>query len=308
VIYPLARDIQDWFANLTPEQRDEFEPFIEEGQRKYRRAFQEDFRDQKKLISVLCEVAAEVFISRAAKRLLAHAGKFEEFQRAIGMDAGDAEWAFWCAHRVFNIVDRGRMLWIWHRPIDSHLSDLIREAENLWYTPDLVPERWKPFLGTCVRVTVPVGAAIVPASPPSALVNGGPGNAQAASAQAEPCWESMEICFLSEERVQIKTGCKSETRNYAEMGFDDRRNGKPDRAWAVLRVLAEKRGMLVGNREAGTDWKKVERRVQEIRKRLLELYPAAGDPIPFKERDAFLGRESGYHARFRIYCGPSYNF
>jgi hypothetical protein len=62
------------------------------------------------------------------------------------MDGGDAELAFWYAHRLYNLAEGGRMLSIWHRKIQSHLWDGIKEAENLWYTPDLVPEGWEPVL------------------------------------------------------------------------------------------------------------------------------------------------------------------
>jgi len=44
-------------------------------------------------------------------------------------------------------------------------------------------------------------------------------------------WDTIEIAFLREERVQIRNGSTTETRNYAEFGFQDGRNGMPNRAW-----------------------------------------------------------------------------
>jgi hypothetical protein len=38
-------------------------------------------------------------------------------------------------------------------------------------------------------------------------------------------WGDIEVIFLSDERVQIKIGAESETRNYAEMGFASKKNG-----------------------------------------------------------------------------------
>lgn len=57
-------------------------------------------------------------------------------------------------------------------------------------------------------------------------------------------WQDIEISFLSDERVQIKIGSHSETRNYAEMGFSDQRNGKPNQQWGILRSLARARGSI----------------------------------------------------------------
>jgi len=47
-------------------------------------------------------------------------------------------------------------------------------------------------------------------------------------------WEDVKIEFLSDERVQIWRGNQTETRNYGEMGFMDRRTGKPNQSWAIL--------------------------------------------------------------------------
>ncbi len=51
-------------------------------------------------------------------------------------------------------------------------------------------------------------------------------------------WEDLEISFLSEERVQIMIGDQTETRNYGELGFMDKRGGKPNQAWGLRRTLA----------------------------------------------------------------------
>lgn len=53
-------------------------------------------------------------------------------------------------------------------------------------------------------------------------------------------WDTIEIWFLSDERVQVRNGASLETRNYAELGFEDGRTGKPNQAWETLRGLARK--------------------------------------------------------------------
>jgi hypothetical protein len=110
-------------------------------------------------------------------------------------------------------------------------------------------------------------------------------------------WEELEIRFLSDERVQLTVGVYTETRNYAELGFEDGRNHKPNLAWETLRSLAEQDGTF----EVSTTstWAKVERRMQEIRRVLQKHFAISADPLPFV-------RGNGYQARFRIHCAPSF--
>jgi hypothetical protein len=72
-------------------------------------------------------------------------------------------------------------------------------------------------------------------------------------------WEDVEIEFLSDERVQIWTGSKSETRNYGEMGFADKRDGKPNQSWVILRTLAQLGGTLADSAAVRKKWPAVEK-------------------------------------------------
>jgi hypothetical protein len=115
-----------------------------------------------------------------------------------------------------------------------------------------------------------------------------------------PDWTSIQISFLSDERVQIFNGSKKETLNYSELGFADGRTGKPNQAWVILRALAEAGGTIRDTAKVGGDWPKVERRIQEIRKLLREHFNIAADPIPFLQG-------TGYKACFEIGCSPSFH-
>jgi hypothetical protein len=112
-------------------------------------------------------------------------------------------------------------------------------------------------------------------------------------------WEEVEIEFLSDERVQIRIQDKTETRNYGEMGFVDRRTGKPNQSWVILRALAQVGGTLEDSAAARKKWPAVEKNVQRIRKALREHFQLAGDPIPFIQG-------TGYRARFKIRCAASF--
>ena len=119
------------------------------------------------------------------------------------------------------------------------------------------------------------------------------------NSSASATWETIEISFLSDERVQILNGTKRETCNYAELGFSDGRNGSPNKAWVILRAMAVNRGILSDGRKAGQAWPKVEKAIQEIRKALRNHFRISADPIPFVER-------VGYQAIFKIGCSPSF--
>lgn len=120
------------------------------------------------------------------------------------------------------------------------------------------------------------------------------------SAAGAATWEDIEISFLSDERVQIRNGPNIETCNYAEFGFADGRNGRPSQAWGTLRELAEQSGVIREARQGPQAWPKLEKRIQEIRKALREYFGISADPIPFVEG-------GGYHACFKIGCGPSFD-
>lgn len=313
MIYPTEQQIIDYFANLPTEVKEEFAPMLEEAHGNYRRVVQQAPENPQNRIDRLCAMADSIFKTQVSKRLRARSGMFEEFQRAIGLDGGDAELGFWYAHRLYNLAERGRMLVIWARQIQSHLWERIGEAENLWYTPDLVPEGWEPFLAK--PESRPPGTAGPPRPEPEAEPTT-EATAESKIKRIPPIasrpvtpsarWEALEISFLSDERVQIRINGAPQTRNYAEMGFADRRTGKPTLAWGTLRLLAEKRGTIRSGRETGTTWSSVEKRVQEIRRRLRELHGAPGDPLPFIEKNECGGKVSGYEAQFHISCAPAY--
>jgi hypothetical protein len=114
-------------------------------------------------------------------------------------------------------------------------------------------------------------------------------------------WGDIRISFLSDERAQIiKNGTPAETLNYAEMGFEDRRTGKPNQAWMMLRTLAEERGIISDKAKTGKDWLRVAKRMEEIRKALRKHFGRSDDPVPFVEG-------AGYQAVFKIDCAPSFN-
>lgn len=114
-------------------------------------------------------------------------------------------------------------------------------------------------------------------------------------------WADVSIRLTSEFQAQITVAGCSEVRNYAEMGFEDRRSQLPDSAWELLRQFAEHGGTIRNSQQANsTRWPLVEKRVQIIRKRLRQLFQIPGDPFePYH-------RVKCYRAKFRIESARAY--
>lgn len=113
-------------------------------------------------------------------------------------------------------------------------------------------------------------------------------------------WQAVHISFVSDNRVQVFNGIGSESYNYNELGFEDGRTGNPNQAWLMLRRLAESSGTISSAKQAGCEWPKVEKRIQEIRKVLRGRFGIAGDPIRYREG-------TGYEAAFKISLSRSFH-
>ena len=113
-------------------------------------------------------------------------------------------------------------------------------------------------------------------------------------------WQDIEISFLSDFMVQFRSGQQTQAFNYADLGFRDKRDGNPKRAWELLRFLAESNGMIRDEKHIQVPWRKVEKGVQELRHFLREHFGIASDPLPYAEGN-------GYRARFQIVRAPSYD-
>jgi len=110
-------------------------------------------------------------------------------------------------------------------------------------------------------------------------------------------WEDIKIAFLSDERVQVELGSQGETRNYAEMGFADRRSGKPNQAWGLVRALAVARGVIPNAARDSKDFIAMEKRIERMQKTLRRHFGVSSDPIP-------LDSSTGYCCRFHIEYAP----
>jgi hypothetical protein len=212
VIYPTERDIQEFMDKLPQAIKDEMRPFAEAAQREYRRVRLQHPGDEEKLIGILANHASDVFKTLAAKRLKDRSGDFEAFRQAIGAEGGDWETALWFAHDLYRLSGDGRMLAIWHRQLGPKVWVLVRQAEDMWWLPDVVVSGWEPFIGERPGCTSSSDASLPDSADFHEPANGPEANrqrrAQARTAFIEPIltrkgWSDLDLAH--EADVDYKT-------------------------------------------------------------------------------------------------------
>lgn len=214
--------------------------------------------------------------------------KIEKLKRIFETQRGESE----RTERAMNAFNE--ILW---EKIDR--SGARREARRrlgmddnpMRFAPGKPAPRPISIVGNETRERIPPTDAAVPAE---AKKVGG------AETKPELDWSEIEISLLSDERVQIRSGAKRETLNYAELGLGDRRTQTPNRAWLTLRLLAEKRGLfpIPDGAKTGEHRVALEKRMQEIRRALRKHFCIPADPLPFVSG-------TGYQARFKIGRHPA---
>ncbi len=109
-------------------------------------------------------------------------------------------------------------------------------------------------------------------------------------------WQNVTIRFTSDHQVQITIGDQRlDAKSYEDLGFANKRTGLPNRAWAMLRLLATKGGTLADLPSGQWSQKRKQARkvIEELRKILRDCVRATADPVPFK-------KGIGWKTAFRI--------
>jgi hypothetical protein len=141
------------FRGQPSEVWDVLEPLAEQAERDYRRAQSQDPGNKKKRIEILKQFAPTVFKTQVAKRLKSRACSADDFKRAIGLRGGVGALALHYAYRLYYAVAKSLEFKRSERAFKLEMEALIREAEDLWYNPDLVPEGWAKFLDNSASST-----------------------------------------------------------------------------------------------------------------------------------------------------------
>lgn len=157
---------------------------------------------------------------------------------------------------------------------NKNLGDLSRRLKTFVGSRSLKKEKIRPQEPKPLRIT-----PIIPFPTPKGT-----------------SWYDVSIRFLSNETAELKAGSKSEGKNFAEMGFMDNRNKRPNKLWKVL--------MLFGSHNGEISWetlglpldinKNLKKHVHRLRHRLKQLFQIDDDPFE-KYR-----KVKAYKSKFKI--------
>lgn len=236
----------------------------------------------------------------------------DDIERLRTANRPDAiEWHQWHSQMCSRIETRfeARYRWWEAKAIErakvgkeGRLRGWVRRLQNELYESPCSPNttaqvgRW-PYAMLPVGPFTHTGGAKAPSTPqqPATLAQ----NDANAGFKAEK-WEEIEISFLSDERVQITSGSGTETRNYGELGFMDKRGGgRPNQGWGLLRALARAGGTIPNSARNSRDFVAMGKRIERMRRTLTGHFGIPSDPVP-------LDPAKGYCCRFKIGCAPSF--
>lgn len=102
-------------------------------------------------------------------------------------------------------------------------------------------------------------------------------------------WSELTLTFVKLETIQVKlAGKQPVSRTFVEMGFENKKNGKPNLQWTMLQGLAKENGELysVHNLLKSANAKmNAEQRIKRIRHLLRKNFQLKADPIPWIKAD-----------------------
>ena len=105
-------------------------------------------------------------------------------------------------------------------------------------------------------------------------------------------WENIYIQFKNREAVTITTSGHSHDTSFADMGFADGRDGKPNVQWYLLLLFAKHGGTLTaGNPDARAKYKKQKQNLAKALKKYFGI-----DYDPFKP----YGKSDGYQIKINL--------
>lgn len=126
------------------------------------------------------------------------------------------------------------------------------------------------------------------------------GAAEARKRGPKPEWEDIEISFIGDHDAEVRIGDAPARRvNYKDIaGFEDRRTGKPNQLWAVLRVFGSlPERTMPDDARIGKTWVAIQKKIERTSNALRRHFEMTGDPFPYTQGN-------GYRARIMIRPAP----
>jgi hypothetical protein len=109
-------------------------------------------------------------------------------------------------------------------------------------------------------------------------------------------WGDISMRFLDKECLDIRAGGKPlGAKNFAVLGFENKKNKSPDTIWFTLFALGENEGEITwkGRDRSGELSSKLKKNISILRKRLKDLFAISEDPFyPYIEKRAYKAKFS----------------
>jgi hypothetical protein len=104
-------------------------------------------------------------------------------------------------------------------------------------------------------------------------------NAAPLPATAPWPWANLTIRFVGANDVVVKSPSYTGPRTFRELGFSNKKSGKPVRSWGLLFALAAGNGEVTELAMGARSWDKVEKAAQDLRQRLKSAFRHPDDPL-----------------------------
>ncbi len=93
-------------------------------------------------------------------------------------------------------------------------------------------------------------------------------------------WDSVIIRFITGDSVDIRAGGRPiGPKHYRELGFDDKKTGRPDLLWGYLKYLASMNGDLTDDEMGEKRAAPFKKNISRLRARLVAAFGIAADPF-----------------------------
>lgn len=124
------------------------------------------------------------------------------------------------------------------------------------------------------------------------LAPAGSGGRVAFPTPAGARWGDVRLRFVDGDTVAVTVGPVSQTLTYSQFGLVDRRSGRANAQWALLRAFAEGGGTMTWDRPTAD--RKNQKRREKLARALAEFFRLEDDPI------ALTADRKGWRTLFRV--------
>ncbi|MBM4263546.1 MAG: hypothetical protein FJ145_19215 [Deltaproteobacteria bacterium] len=99
-------------------------------------------------------------------------------------------------------------------------------------------------------------------------------------------WQDITIQFVNGHEARISANSTTATLDFKDMGFEDGRNRQPNSQWALMRLLADRKGQISWDDSEAAD--RIRKQKQLLSESLKDFFHLNEDPFhPYKNEKAY---------------------